>query len=388
MLKINKKYALLSLTVLLPLLFSPFIYSKDQEQRIIKSSNQKAFENGRIIQTKDSVYKGRDNYYKKKYENLTQKQENLEETIKSLNEKIDQIGNKSAQTFKKTASINSNEVDQEVEEAVSFTDTELSLTPKQMSKPLEAKKITRTRVDKNSGMIVFPVERTRKKKTGVNLDLPSGSYAKAKIIAGAQVPDGRTIPFLLQLDEVYILPNNKWIDLSGCFIIAKGEADLSTERLEMQPNSLSCVSKTNRLFEAKLSGWVVDEKDNNFALDAKLISKRGRVARTAFASSLVTGISRAIQQAQTDQSRTPLGGDNTIISGSQAKYIGAGAVGESASLVTQWYLEQARNLLPTLKVSSGRDVWVVLSEKVEIPVSFINELNKKKKRKIIFREKL
>jgi hypothetical protein len=386
-LKINKKYVLLSLTVLLPLLFSPFIYSKDKEQRIIKSSNNKAFENGRIIQTKDSIYKGRDNYYKKKYENLTQKQENLEETIRSLNEKIDQISQKNLDnTSKKPASINSNK--EKEEEEVSFTDTQINLTPEEVSRPIKTNKIMRTRVDKNSGMIVFPVERTKEKKTGLNLDLPSGSYAKAKIIAGAQVPDGRTIPFLLQLDEVYILPNNKWIDLSGCFIIAKGEADLSTERLEMQPNSLSCVSKSNKLFEANLSGWVVDERDNNFALDAKLISKRGRVARTAFASSLVTGISRAIQQAQTDQSRTPLGGDNTIITGSQAKYIGAGAVGESASLVTQWYLEQARNLLPTLKVSSGRDVWVVLSEKVEIPISFINELNRKKKRKLVFREKL
>ncbi len=59
-----------------------------------------------------------------------------------------------------------------------------------------------------------------------------------------------------------------------------------------------------------------------------------------------------------------------MITGDQAKYIGAGGATNAATMVTQWYLQQAQNLLPTINVGSGQDVWIVMQDSVELPQGY------------------
>ena len=200
--------------------------------------------------------------------------------------------------------------------------------------------------------------------------LPSGSYVKAKLLTGVEAPEGKTYPTLLQLDYAYVIPNHKRLDLTGCFIIAKAQGDLSTERVQMQAVKLSCVSSKGGFFEREVNGFVADDADNSFAVMGRVNTKQDRVAATAFLSSIVTGISKAVQQAQTTQQATPLGGGQSIVTGDQAKYIGAGGASEAASMVTQWYLKQAQNLLPTINIGSGQDVWVIMQDSVELPKDY------------------
>lgn len=220
-------------------------------------------------------------------------------------------------------------------------------------------------------MIAFPVKTTGAvylKKPSVIL--PTGSYVKAKLLTGIEAPEGKTYPALLQLDFAFIIPNQKRLDLAGCFMIAKAQGDLSTERVQMQATKLSCVSKHGGMFEREINGFVADDADNSFAVMGSVNSKQDRVASMAFLSSIVSGIGKAIQQAQTTQQTTPLGGSQSVITGDQAKYIGAGGASEAATMVTQWYLKQAQNLLPTINVGSGQDIWVILQDQVELPKDY------------------
>jgi conjugal transfer pilus assembly protein TraB len=169
------------------------------------------------------------------------------------------------------------------------------------------------------------------------------------------------------MDYAFIGPNESKIDLSGCFGISKAQGDLSTERVQMQVTKLSCVSKQGRLFERDINGFVADDKDNSFAVIGDVNSKQDRVAAQAFLSSIVEGVGKAIQQTQTTQQTTPLGGSQSTVTGDAAKYIAAGGASEAASQVTQWYLRQAQGLLPTINVGSGQDIWVVMQDKVELP---------------------
>ena len=220
-------------------------------------------------------------------------------------------------------------------------------------------------------LISFPVASTRKKRKD-EITLPSGSYVKAKLLTGVEAPEGRTYPVLLQLDFAHILPNDKKLDLIGCFIIAKAQGDLSTERVQMQATKLSCVAKSGKMFEREINGFVADDSDNSFAVVGKVNSKQGRVASMAFLSSVVEGVGKAIQAAQTNQQVDALGGSRTVISGDSGKYIAAGGVSNAASQVTQWYLKQAQSLLPTINIGSGQDVWVVMAEKVSLPKDYFN----------------
>jgi hypothetical protein len=221
--------------------------------------------------------------------------------------------------------------------------------------------------------VSFPVKSTGRaflREPGVIL--PSGSYVKAKLLTGVEAPEGKSYPVLLQLDFAYIIPNHKRLDLAGCFLIAKAQGDLSTERVQMQATKLSCVSKRGGMFEREVNGFVADDADNSFAVIGNVNTKQDRVAATAFLSSIVAGIGKAIQQAQTTQQTTPLGGAQAVITGDQAKYIGAGGASEAATLVTQWYLKQAQNLLPTINIGSGQDVWVIMQDQVDLPRDYFN----------------
>ena len=225
---------------------------------------------------------------------------------------------------------------------------------------------------KGPSTISFPVKEEIK-ESKLEIALPSGSYVKAKLMTGVEAPEGRTYPVLLQLDFAYILPNKKRLDLSGCFMIAKAQGDLSTERVQMQASKLSCVGRDGKMFERDVNGFVADNADNSFAVMGTVNTKQDRVAAMAFLSSVVEGISAAIQQAQTTQKQNALGGSETVMSGDSNKYILAGGAGTAANMVAQWYLKQAQNLLPTINVGSGQDVWIVMNESVSLPNGFFKK---------------
>lgn len=225
------------------------------------------------------------------------------------------------------------------------------------------------------GIISFPVK-GKAERTDMSVKLPSGSFVKAKLLTGVEAPEGKALPVLLQADYAFLGPNKSKIDLSGCFLIAKSTGNLSIERVEMQTSKISCVSRSGRMFERELNGFVADNKDNSFAVVGDVNSKQDRVAAMAFLSSIVSGISGAISQAQTTSQTNAHGGSSVSISGDEQKYIAANGASSAASMVTQWYLKQAQSLLPTINVGSGQDVWIVTQDSIDLPNWYFNRSKK------------
>jgi conjugal transfer pilus assembly protein TraB len=200
--------------------------------------------------------------------------------------------------------------------------------------------------------------------------IPAGSFVKGKLLSGVEAPEGKALPVLLQADFAFIGPNKTRIDLAGCFMIAKSTGNLSIERVEMQATKLSCVAKSGQMFERDINGFVADDKDNSFAVMGTINTKQDRVAVMAFLSSVVEGVGKAVQQAQTSTKTNEIGTSQTIIDGDQTKFALAGGASNAASMVTQWYLKQAQNLLPTINVGSGQDVWIIMQDSVSLPNSY------------------
>lgn len=188
-------------------------------------------------------------------------------------------------------------------------------------------------------------------------------------MTGVRSQEGKLLPSLLVLEEAYTSPNDSGVDLSGCFALAKAQASMSTERVEFQVYKLSCVSPKGRMVERKVNGFVVDDKDQGFAVKGELKSNQSRVATMAFMSSIVNGIGEIInRKAQNIGGANPDSNRNVIVQ--------QGATG-AANQVAQWYLNQANNLAATLDVKSGQSVYIVMNDKVTIPKSYFN-LNKKR----------
>lgn len=230
------------------------------------------------------------------------------------------------------------------------------------------------RAAKGPPIIAFPVQGVLQKDRA-EVVLPVGSYVKAKLLTGVEAPEGNPYPVLLQLDFTNILPNKKSLDLRGCFMIAKAQGDLSTERVQMQATKLSCVSRKGQMFERDINGFVADAVDNSFAVIGTVNTKQDRVAAMAFLSSVVEGVGRAIQMAQTTEQTSAEGVSRKSLTGDQGKYIAAGGAGAAAGMVAQWYLKQAQNLLPTINVGSGQDVWIVMNESVALPHEYFKKVS-------------
>jgi len=216
-------------------------------------------------------------------------------------------------------------------------------------------------------VIGFPVKGKSSAPEVNTVTIPSGSFVQAKLLTGIEAPEGKALPVLLQADYAFVGPNKTRIDLSGCFLIAKSTGNLSIERVEMQATKISCVAKSGKMFERDLNGFIADDKDNSFAVIGSVNSKQDRVAAMAFLASIVEGIGKSIQQAQTTTQVNPLGGSTSILTGDEGKYLAASGATNAASTITQWYLRQAQNLLPTINVGSGQSVWIILQESVQLP---------------------
>lgn len=349
-------------------------YSQYQDQKVtvFKIEDQINFKGGRILNQSRSIYKRKEKIYDNQLKRLAAEVKDLRELSEHLRSEIKNREQNQEKTRPENPSPMVNDEVNPIAEEVQFSEGaklkigKIPLTHGKNIKRLGPIKRKGLRSRSGPSLISFPVQ-VKAKKDPVGVKIPAGSFVKAKLLTGVEAPEGKALPVLLQADYAFVGPNKSRVDLAGCFLIAKSSGNLSIERVEMQATKISCVSKSGRMFEKGLNGFVADAKDNSFAVLGRVNSKQDRVASMAFLSSIVEGVGKAIQQAQTTNQTNALGGNSSMITGDQGKYIAAGGVGSAASMVTNWYLKHAQNLLPTINVGSGQDVWIVIQDSVDLP---------------------
>lgn len=371
--------------VLVCLLIYAFSRSNDDVVHIYKSETSPDFKDARVLGSQgDSIYEGKERLLMKTLRDLREAQTTLQAKVEEL-EKSRGSQPSTAQPYGPIPMQSPSPVPLvQTPEGASDPKALLAKEPIRVGPTPENLPITtfssshlshgafHSRERSGNSIISFPVKDLPQTESE-GVVLPAGSYVKAKLMTGVEAPEGKTYPALLQLDYAYIVPNHHKLDLSGCFMIAKSEGDLSTERVQMQATKISCVSKSGKMFEREVNGFIADDKDNSFAVIGSVNSKQDRVAAMAFLSSIVEGVGKAIQSAQTTQQMTPLGGAQSMLTGNQMQYIGAGGAANAAGMVTQWYLRQAQNLLPTINIGSGQNVWVVMQDTVKLPNDYFRK---------------
>lgn len=220
-----------------------------------------------------------------------------------------------------------------------------------------------------SPLQVFKVSQDSSTKEGGTLTvLPTGSHVKARVVSGVEANSREPYPVLLQLDYAFTGPNSSVIDLSHCFMIAKARANLSTERVIMETENLSCVRENGEHFKREAKGFVAGN-DNTFGATGTYISKQSQVLLAAVLASVAKNAGQAIADVQ--KTTSVLGADKAAaannITGSKAAFVAGSALIDGGAMVAQWYLEQAKELLPSIGVGSGQDVFVVMLDSVSVP---------------------
>lgn len=388
-------YALVSICILVTYLYAQMM---DRQTHVFHQKESINIEGGRILNSGKAIYERKEKIVSNRLGNVEKSLKTLTGAFTKINEqlletqgKLDSLQNpskeneaskesESTNSEKKKVPIKDENDPQKPDNQITLDDPPADLKARRAYtsygasssiegvRPLNLSKrkhFSRRRA-RGPSVISFPVQSTKKPER-MGVKVPAGSYLKAKLLTGVEASEARPVPVLLQADYFFVGPNKTKIDLSGCFIIAKSKGNLSIERVEMQATKISCVSKSGKMFKRSLNGFMADGTDSSFGIEGIVNSKQSRVASMAFLSSIVQGIGNAIQQAQTTTQTNALGGSSSIVTGSQAKYLAAGGASNAASLVTNWYLKHAQNLLPTINVGSGQDVWIILQDTVDLP---------------------
>ena len=209
--------------------------------------------------------------------------------------------------------------------------------------------------------------------------IPSGSFAKAKVIEGADTNasvTGNTNPSPMQfrLTGKLIMPNDEVYDLSGCMVTAGGYGDISSERALVRTDRLSC----------KLFGHTIDmpfKGHVNFmgknGIKGEPVIRNGKLVGYAFAGGFIDALGSGISQV--GSTSVGIGASNTTTFGDVARGGLGGGVQQSGKMVSEYLIKRAEQYHAVIPVGAGVEVTVVFQEGFQL--KFIEQMNKAKSQK-------
>ena len=172
-----------------------------------------------------------------------------------------------------------------------------------------------------------------------------------------------TAPF--QLQGSGITPLATALPIQGCFVLGKAQGDLGSSRVLIQLDLLSCVFPDGATFERPLKGYATD-KDGTLGIVGRVETHDSAVLARTFLTSLMAGAAEAFSSARRTVTITPFGGQQSAVTGNTGELAGFSALSNAAAQLSQFYLSQASQLLPTLWVPSSTEARLVLQEGLEL----------------------
>ena len=197
----------------------------------------------------------------------------------------------------------------------------------------------------------------------------AGSFVMGTLLTGADNVSNELRPMVIELDGLVHKPNGQMLNLKGCRMIIQGKGDLSSERAMIQGKTLACSRGDNRDYEQEIHAFGASGLKNHLGLPGNYESRQGRVFTAAVLAKLAEGAGKAIALAQIREQIS--GGDNPVksrnVSGDAVPFAIAQGGAEAASMIAEWYLNEAKKLMPYIEVVSGQRVWMITLQGFQIP---------------------
>lgn len=202
--------------------------------------------------------------------------------------------------------------------------------------------------------------------------VPAGSYAKAVLTSGAVVStavasQSNPQPIVLRLADEGILPRGFQSHMKDAVLIGSCYGDLSAERAMCRLHTLSFIELDGTTVERSVEGWIIGE-DGAPGLRGKIVDRAGEVAREAFLSGILSGMSSFLQFDATRSVYpiTPFGQTNAL----SPKDAMTGGLGKGASnaldKLAEFSIKRAEAMQPVIVVNAGRVVDVVFKRGIDL----------------------
>ena len=201
----------------------------------------------------------------------------------------------------------------------------------------------------------------------VNVYMPAGAMFSGILLNGvdaltSNAASSSPTPVLIRVKREAIVPNYFTVDIRECFVIASGFGRMSTERLEARTERLSCVRTDGGVIDTRIEGYIIGE-DGKVGMRGRLVSRYGAMLTRAGIAGLLSGFSEALKPSYVGQLEIDPSGTTTTTQANPSDVVKGGLYGGVSSTskeISQFFLDMARETLPTLEVDAGRKATVVI----------------------------
>ncbi|WP_053332777.1 TraB/VirB10 family protein [Candidatus Jidaibacter acanthamoebae] len=212
----------------------------------------------------------------------------------------------------------------------------------------------------------------KKKIKKVGDYIPALSYVEAKIIAG--VDAGVGISAEADPDQVLMRITGKLVSagnganyiesnrLIGCLLLAKAKGNISSEKVTLQPVSMTCTKDGRTAIELPVKGYIASRGKSG--IRGEVISREGDLVLKSFLAGIVGGFGSGVAQL----SQTPLALTNgTLMTDKQkvqdiaTRGLGAG-VSSSSDKLLEYFIKKMEQYQPVISINEGIAVNVIFIE--------------------------
>ncbi|WP_339042504.1 TraB/VirB10 family protein [Candidatus Lariskella endosymbiont of Hedychridium roseum] len=197
--------------------------------------------------------------------------------------------------------------------------------------------------------------------------MPAGSMAKAALLSGVAASTSLSSasnpkPILLRILDHGTLPRRFQSDLKDCNIIGAVSGNLSSERIEIRLEKMTCIdTKTKRIVETDIAGFVAGE-DGIEGVKGEVISREGALLVNSLISGTLGGLANNFNSNTARRSIEIV--SNPSAAPSIVSRLGDSfASGGDSALdnLAKYYISKAESLQPVIEIGAGRKVDVIFT---------------------------
>ncbi len=213
------------------------------------------------------------------------------------------------------------------------------------------------------------IAKNRTKEKKADELLITGSFARARLLNGVEAPtggqaNGNPVPMLLEIKYPAFLPNRYRSDIKRCMVTANATGDLSSERVLVRLDRMSCITNTRGAIDVRVTGYVTGE-DGKTGLKARVVTRSGQAIANALLVGTLSGLGEAVSLAAQDSTTNFAGTVSNSVNNPWKAGLGDG-MKDAMDRVADYYLRLADKIFPVLEVDAGRDVDIVITQSSSI----------------------
>jgi len=219
--------------------------------------------------------------------------------------------------------------------------------------------------------------------------IPAGAFAQAVMLSGMDASSAMNaasnpIPLLLRLIHPGTLPRYFKSDLQDCHCTASGYGDISSERIHVRLEKLSCIERsTGEIVSTEVAGYIAGP-DGREGVRGTIVSKEGAYLSRGALGGVFSGFAKVASPDKRQSMMNPFGFGQAVSNPSTKELFQSGFLeGSSSALdkLSEYYINRAEQLQPIVQVPGGQIVDIVFSEEAEIGKSQLKEAIAEKRAK-------